>query len=436
MDASKTPDEMSSLLKRLFPICRSLTGNGVRETFSILSEYIPLTTEEVSSGTQAFDWTVPKEWNISDAYVKNSADKKVIDFAESNLHVVHYSTPVREAMSLKELKKHIHTLPETPDIIPYRTSYYTPAWGFCMRHTDFEKLADDTYEVVIDSTLQDGSLTYGELFIPGTSTDEIVLSTYICHPSLANDNLSGPVLLTFLAQSLLEKKSSLQYSYRFLFLPETIGSLVWLSRNQSRVDRIKHGLVVTCVGDDAPFTYKKSRIGNAAIDRIALRILRESGAPFSSLDFYPLGSDERQYCSPAFNLPFGSLMRTPYQKYPEYHTSADNLDLVSGKTIFETAEIYEKILTTLEHERPLTYCTVLGFGEPQLGKRGLYAAIGGSAHDDKTIQQSMMWILNLSDGTYSLQDISERTGISLSILIEAARTLQDHKLLTSIDAAR
>src|SRR3989344_3046118 len=309
--------EMGALLKRLFPICRSITGQGVRETLAILRELIPLQVREVPTGTKVFDWTVPKEWNILDAYIKDPSGRKIVDFKQNNLHIVGYSAPVRAKMPLAELKKRLYSLPDQPTRIPYRTSYYNPDWGFCISHEQLVSLKDGTYEVVIDSTHAAGSLTYGELLIRGRSADEVLISTYVCHPSMANDNVSGVILTTLLARSLMKEKG-LRYSYRFLFIPETIGAITWLSKNRARAKRIKHGLVATCLGDAGAFTYKKSRDGNAVIDAATMHVLACSDYPHRVVDFFPSGSDERQFSSPGFNLPVGSLMRSMYYTFDEY----------------------------------------------------------------------------------------------------------------------
>ena len=346
MNIPEIGNNMYELMVELFPICRSITGNGVRKSLQILKNHILLDILEVPSGTKVFDWTVPREWNINDAYIKNSKGEKIVDFKKSNLHVLNYSIPIHKKISLKELKLNLHSLPEHPDVIPYRTSYYKENWGFCITHNQLLQLENDEYEVFIDSTLQDGSLTYGEYLIRGKSEDEVLFSCYPCHPSMCNDNLSGVVLLTFLAKHL--KFFSLNYSYRFLFVPETIGTITWLSRNEHNVMKIKHGLVATCVGDPGISSYKKSRQGNAEIDQTVIEILKNSGADYKILDFYPTGSDERQFCSPGFNLPIGSLERTFAPDFPEYHTSADNTDFVQGEYLADTFSKYLKVIFKLE----------------------------------------------------------------------------------------
>ena len=318
--------EMYKLIADLYPICRSITGNGLRATLNLLRQHIPLEIHEVPTGTAVFDWTIPKEWNIRDAYVRNSRGEKVIDFQKSNLHVVNYSVPVKAKMSLAELKKHLFTLPDHPEWIPYRTTYYNESWGFCLSHKDLLQLEDGEYEVLIDSSLEPGNLSYGEYYIQGSTADEVLISCHTCHPSLCNDNLSGVALATFLAKHL--RHLSLRYSYRFIFIPGTIGSITWLSRNQNQIARIKHGLVLVDVGDAGKFTYKKSRRGDTEIDRAVVNVLKHSGGDYQVREFDPYGHDERQYCSPGINLAVGCFSRSPHGEFPEYHTSADNLDFV------------------------------------------------------------------------------------------------------------
>jgi len=417
-------EEMHRFIADLFPICRSITGDGVRETLRMVGSQIPLEIHEVPTGTQVFDWTIPKEWNIKDAYIKNSRGDRVVDFRRSNLHVMSYSVPVRARMSLEELKKHIYTLPEHPDWIPYRTSYYQERWGFCLSQNQLSAMPDEEYEVCIDSTLEPGHLTYGESVIEGDTTEEILLSCHVCHPSLCNDNLSGVALLAFLASHL--RTVPLRYTYRFLFIPGTIGSIAWLCVNEGKTERISHGLVAACVGDSGASTYKKSRRGNAEIDRVAAHVLRTSGKEYQIVDFFPYGYDERQYCSPGFNLPVGCLMRTPHGKYPEYHTSADNLEFVETESLEDSFMNYLRVIHVLEHNR--TYVNRLPKCEPQLGKRGLYSAVGGSA-DAATRQLAMLWVLNGADGDHTLLDIAERSGMKFENLQEAADLLVSHGLL-------
>lgn len=424
LNTASAGNEMYKLIERLFPICRSITGDGVRDTLRLVSEYIPVTVKEVPTGTTVFDWTVPKEWNIRDAWVKDSSGRKIIDFADSNLHVLGYSKSIHQQVSVDELKKHLFTLPEHPDWIPYRTSYYNETWGFCITQKQFNDLRDETYEVMIDSSLTDGHLTYGELFIKGKTEDEVLISCHICHPSLCNDNLSGVALSVFLARHL--SSLDLQYSYRFLFIPGTIGSIVWLCQNEENVHRIKHGLVVACVGDSGSFHYKKSRQGSAEVDRVVVNTLKHSGFGYRVIEFFPFGYDERQYCSPGINLPVGCLMRTPHGEYPEYHTSADNLSFIKPKDLEDSLSLYISVMVGLE--KNATYINQYPKCEPQLGKRGLYQAIGGS-YDSKSRQMAMLWVLNLSDGNNSLLDISERSNIGFALIQDTADILADHKLI-------
>lgn len=423
----KIGTEIYRLVSELYPLCRSITGSGVRETLSILQQHIPLDVCEVPSGTQVFDWVVPKEWNIRDAYVKNAKGEKIIDFAESNLHVLNYSIPVNKKVSLKELKEHLFSLPEYPDWIPYRTSYYRENWGFCISYNQFKDLQEDEYEVFIDSTLTNGNLTYGEFFVPGERKDEVLLSSHVCHPSLCNDNLSGVAVTTFLAKNL--KGLSLKYSYRFLFIPGTIGSITWLSLNEPTVSMIKHGLVAACLGDPGKFTYKKSRQGDAEIDRAVTHVLKTSGDDYEILDFTPFGYDERQYCSPGFNLPVGCLMRTPHGRYPEYHTSADNLEFVRPEYLSDSFAKMLSVVYILENNK--RFVNQNPKCEPQLGKRGLYEMIGGQK-EKKERELAMLWILNLSDGSNTLLDITDRSGLEFSVIKEVADTLVENDLLKEL----
>jgi aminopeptidase-like protein len=382
---------------------------------------------EVASGTNVFDWTIPKEWNIRDAYVKNTKGEKIIDFAKSNLHVVGYSVPVKKKLSLNELKEHLFTLPSNPDWVPYRTSYYKEIWGFCLSHKQFLGLEDQEYEVCIDSSLSEGYLSYGEYYLKGRISNEVLISCHTCHPSLCNDNLSGVALTTMLARYLTPL--SLRYSYRFLFIPGTIGSITWLSRNESLASRIKHGLVAACVGDSGELTYKKSRCADAEIDRAVCHVLKHSGQEYEVLDFSPYGYDERQYCSPAFNLSVGSLTRTPHGRFPQYHTSADNLDFVRPESLADSFSKYVSVLHVLEKNK--TYLNQNPKCEPQLGKRGLYREMGGRANAELE-ELALLWVLNLSDGNHSLLDISERARLAFDVIDRAADRLLEHGLIEEL----
>ncbi|MGB6744990.1 MAG: DUF4910 domain-containing protein [Terracidiphilus sp.] len=417
---------MHSLASDLYPICRSITGDGVRETLRQIQNVIPLRTYEVESGVRAFDWTIPLEWNIHGAYIRTPNGERVADFQQNNLHVLNYSVPVHARMPLDELRKHLYTLPEHPEWIPYRTSYYRPEWGFCMAHKDMLSLCEGEYEVCIDSTLTKGHLTYGECYLPGMSSQEILISVHVCHPSLANDNLSGLAVAAFLARHLSGR--NLRYSYRFLFVPGTIGAIAWLASNSETIGRIRHGLVLTCLGDTGGFHYKKSRRGDAEVDKVASHVLHHCGELSEVLKFSPYGYDERQYCSPGFNLPVGCLMRSVWETFPEYHTSADNLDFIRPNHLARSLSLCATIIGVLECNRHCLnqnpYC------EPQLGKRNLYRSLGGESIDTK--MSARLWVLSLSDGDHSLLDIAERAGLPFVAILEAAELLTESGLLISI----
>ncbi len=427
LDSDGVAREMYRCIEDLYPLCRSITGDGVRETLRRLRAHIPLEIHEVPSGTRVFDWTVPNEWNIADAYVRTPDGERVIDFRRSNLHVVNYSVPVHKRMSLGELKGHLFTLPDHPDWIPYRTSYYSETWGFCLSHRQFLELQDHEYEVCIDASLEPGHLTYGEYYLPGHTPEEVLLSCHVCHPSLCNDNLSGIAVATFLAKHL--GTISRRYSYRFLFIPGTIGSITWLALNESRTAGIRHGLVLACVGDAGHLTYKRSRRSNAEIDRAVTHVLRHRAADYEVLDFSPYGYDERQFCSPGFDLPVGCFMRTPYGCFPEYHTSADDLSLISPSRLVDSFATCLEVLDVLEQNR--TYLNQNAKCEPQLGKRGLYRAMGGYAQAGVS-ELATLWVLNLSDGRHTLLDIAERSGCAFDGISRAAHALVEHGLLREL----
>jgi aminopeptidase-like protein len=416
--------EILALAARIFPICRSITGDGVRQTLREIGAHIDLNIHEVATGTPVLDWTIPREWNIRDAWIKNERGEKIVDFKRSNLHVMSYSVPVQRRLSLAELKRHIYTLPDQPDLIPYRTSYYAENWAFCMPHRQFEALPDQTYEVFIDSSLEDGHLTYGEYLHKGETDDEFLLSAHVCHPSLANDNCSGIALLTHLARRLSGLRT--RYSYRFLFAPGTIGAITWLARNEDRVHRIKHGLVVSMLGDRGGPMFKKSRRGNSEIDRAMTHSLAHSGLSPVIEEFSPYGYDERQYCSPGFNLPVAMFSRSKFGAIPEYHTSADNLDFIHADALAESYRLINETIGAIEGNG--TYLNTHPKGEPQLGKRGLYGAIGGDK-DAAAANMAMLWILNQSDGTNSLLDIAERAKLPFAVIQRTAKLLADHGLL-------
>jgi aminopeptidase-like protein len=408
-----------------YPLPRSLTGDGVRQTLALLAERVPLEVHEVPTGTPVLDWTVPKEWNVREAWLQDPFGHRVADFAKHNLHLLGYSVPVQRKVPLAELKDHLFSLPDHPDLIPYRTAYYAENWGFCLPHRQLEALPEGEYEVHIDTTLEEGSLTYGEIFLPGETEEEVLLSCHICHPSLANDNLSALAVCTWLAEMLGGVKHR-RFGYRFLFAPGTLGAITWLARNEDAARRVRHGLVAANLGDGGEFHYKKSRQGDATIDRVAIAALRDLGREPKVRDFIPFGYDERQYCSPGFNLPVGSLTRTPWGRYPQYHTSADNLDFIQPRALGESLRAYLEVISVLEVDR--AYRNLNPKGEPQLGRRGLYRAIGGG-EEGRAREMALLWLLNLSDGEHTLLDISERSGIPFRKLEDGAAALLEAGLL-------
>jgi aminopeptidase-like protein len=421
--------ELHAWIADLYPICRSITGDGVRETLRRLDRLLPLRVREVPSGTRVLDWTVPPEWNLRDAWIETSRGERIVDIRHSTLHVVGYSCPVRARLSLAELRPHLFSLPQHPDWIPYRTSYYAEGWGFCLSERQLQALPEDQYEVCIDASLEPGSLTYGECELPGETEDEILVSAHICHPSLCNDNLSGTVVAAFLGRRLAAQPR--RYTYRLLFIPGTIGSITWLALNESRLSRIAHGLVLTCLGDPGPPTYKRSRRGRAPIDRAATHVLASRG-DHQVLDFSPWGYDERQFCSPGFDLPVGCLMRTPHGQFPQYHTSADNLDFVQPGALEDSLELSAAILNAVEQDR--IFVNQHPKGEPQLGRRGLYPPSGGGLPGME--QLALLWVLNLSDGRHSLLDIAERSRLPFDVVRRAAGVLADHDLLREAKSRR
>jgi aminopeptidase-like protein len=428
LDVDALGREMYALVEELYPIDRSLTGDGVRQTLARIAKEIPLQVHEVPSGTQVFDWTVPREWNVREAWIQGPDGAKVVDFRRSNLHLLGYSTPVQTRLSLAELRPHLFTLPEHPDWIPYRTSYYREAWGFCLPHRQLEALPEGEYEVKIDATLADGSLSYGECFLPGGEEREVLISCHVCHPSLANDNLSGIAVATLLAREL--KALPRRYSYRFLFAPGTIGAITWLARNEDTAHRIAHGLVAANLGDPGDFHYKKTRQGDAEIDRAVVQALGDLDHELTVEDFVPFGYDERQYASPGFNLAVGSLTRTPYGRYPQYHTSADDLTLVTPAALAGSLRAYLEVVALLEANR--RYRNRNPKCEPQLGRRGLYRSIGG---DDQGRQRelALLWVLNLSDRHHTLLDIAERARMPFAQIEEAAVALLAVDLLEPVE---
>lgn len=420
-------DSLHRFAAELYPICRSITGDGIHRTLELISARIPLKLTKVASGTQVFDWTVPKEWNIQSAYINGPDGERVVDFRDHNLHVLNYSTPIDATLSLEQLRPHLFSLPDHPDWIPYRTSYYQENWGFCLPHKQLVSLKEGNYQVKIDSTLADGNLTYGELLLPGESAEEVLFSCHACHPSLANDNLSGITVATHLAEFLSAHK--LRYSYRFLFLPGTIGAIAWLAQNQKNTNRVRAGIVLTCIGDESGFHYKKSRRGHAEIDRAVANVLSYSGENSELLNFSPDGYDERQYGSPGFNLPVGCLMRSVWGKFPQYHTSADNLSFIKSAQLARSLRVLVGVVDVLEGNR--LYKNLSPFCEPQLGKRNLYRS--GDGNLTAAQMSARLWTLNLSSGENSLLDVAERSGLPFAAIREAADILETAGLLAPVD---
>ncbi len=418
--------QLHSFVARLFPWCRSITGRGLRDSLSALKDFVPVELHEVPSGTQVLDWTVPVEWNIQDAWIDDAQGTRIVDFQKNNLHVVNYSAPVRATLTLAELKSHLYSIPEHPEWIPYRTSYYRESWGFCLSHRQLQSLPEGEYNVCINSTLKPGHLTFAEFKIEGQTPDEFVFSTHSCHPSLANDNLSGMVVAARLAQLLCGRR--LRNTYRFLWAPGTIGAISWLAANRNALENIRGGLVLSCLGDTGAFHYKRSRRETALIDSVVEHVLSESAPGHSVEAFEPTGYDERQFCSPGFDLPFGRLCRTPNGHYPQYHTSADNLEFVKPESLALSLELLLRIVETWEGNR--VFRNLAPYGEPQLGKRGLYRPMGGvNGNVDET---ALLWVLNLADGTRSLLDIARRSQLPFSTISTATARLETAGLLAEI----
>jgi aminopeptidase-like protein len=421
--ASETGAQLHAFASELYPVCRSITGAGTRATLDAIARIVPLERVEVPTGTKVFDWDVPREWNIRDAWIKNAAGEKVVDFQRHNLHVMSYSTPVRARMGLAELRPHLFSLPEQPTWIPYRTSYYRDNWGFCLAHETLQALPEGEYEVCIDSTLEPGALSFGQAVLPGDSSQEILIWTHVCHPSLANDNLSAIAVAAHLARSLSERPRA--YTYRFVFAPTTIGAITWLALNEANVGRIKHGLVLASLGDRGSFVYKRSRRGDAEVDRVVAHVIGTEG---SVEDFSPYGYDERQFCSPGFDLPVGRFSRTPNGRYPEYHSSADNLDFITAESLGASLQACERICSVLEGN--LRYRNLLPKCEPRLGPRGLYRNATG--RNPSEFEHALLWVLNQSDGTRDLLSIAQRSRLDFAVIAGAATAARDAGLLEAV----
>ena len=425
-------EQMLALAAEMFPWHRSITGSGLRQTLGRIAQEIPLSVHEVPSGTAAFDFEIPLEWSIRDAYIADSTGQHVIDYRASNLHVVNNSQGVRRAMTWNELQPHLHSLPENPAWIPYRTAYFREEWGFCLAHHEREKIAargnEQRYEVRIDAEHRPGSLTYGECFLPGETEEEVLLHAHTCHPSLANDNLSGIVVAVALAQA-LSRWPRRRYGYRFVFAPATIGAIAWLSRNAETLPRIRHGLVLALLGDSRPLTYKRSQQHSATIDWAFIRALSELCPERRILDFEPWGYDERQYCSPGIDLPMGRLSRSTEGEYAEYHSSADNLSLLTAASLAAALACLLKTMQLLEDD--VVYQNTAPRAEPQLGRRGLYSGFGATGVDP-ALQRALLWVLNQSQGTRGLNEISQRSGITIELVRQASELLVKHDLLRRI----
>ena len=417
------PTELMGLAAELYPIHRSQTGDGVRDTLARIGSYIPIDVHEVPTGTEVFDWVIPKEWNIASARITGPDGRIVADSDELNLHVVSNSVPVDITMSLEELRPHLHSVPEMPDAIPYRSSFFEETWGFCLADRTLQSLEEGDYHVRIDASLDTGSLTYGECFVPGASNSEILLSTHTCHPSLGNDNVSGLVVATAVGAAIASRPDR-RVGVRILFAPGTIGSITWMAHNQDRMDDIVAGMTLNCLGDRAPIQYKKTVFGDRLTDKVAELIVGTRGGDL--IDFYPFGYDERQYNAPGFRLPMGSLMRSQHGAYAEYHTSADDLSYIDGDQLAASVETVLEFVDTIESNA--TFINLQPHGEPQLGRRGLYGSVGRAPVPEQATY-TLFWVLNLSDGDHDLIDIALRSGMDLPIIVHAASELEAVGLL-------
>ena len=425
-DKDAVGNAMHALMQRMYPICRSITGEGLRSTLEILKEELPLECHHVASGTRTYDWTINDEWNVRDAYIADKDGRRVVDFREHNLHLVGYSIPVQATMTLEQLRPHLHTLPAHPEWIPFRTSFYSRTWGFCLSHKQLESMDEGPYEVVIDTTISRGAMNYGEVFFPGESREEVMFTAHVCHPSMANDNLTGIAVASELART-VQSLPRRHFSYRFLFAPGTIGSIAWLSRNASTLGNIRHGLVLTGLGGPGALVFKQTRTGSRDIDKVASHVVSRRGGEVRA--YSPYGYDERQFNAIGFDLPFGRLSRTPHSEYPEYHTSADDLDYVKPSELADSYVAALEIIDTLESS--VRYRNLRPYGEPQLGKRGLYPPMGGQAASEAVM--AMLWILAFCDGTSSLLDIASRSQTDFAVIRRAADDLAGAGLIEPVE---
>ena len=441
MSGAVTGAALHAHCRALFPICRSITGPGLRQTLAYLAERIPLAVTEVPTGTRVLDWEVPREWRPRAGWIRTLDGRTVVDFADHSLHLVQYSRGVDGVLPMAELRPRLHSLPDQPELIPYRTAYYNESWGFCLPHRVLEGMTEDAYRVHIDAELVAGSLSLGECLLSGESAEEVLVSVHCCHPSLANDNLSSIAVALELARALAARPRRM--TWRFLFIPGTIGSIAWLALHREELRRIRHGMVLSCLGDGGPLTWKRSRRGDTATDRIAEHVLRHEDAGNRILPFIPYGYDERQYNSPGFDLPVGALMRSPNGTFPEYHTSADNLDFVRPEHLARSYAALEHIAEVIEgNEVLLSTCP---YGEPQLGKRGLYAPVGDGSPSGRSgdpalaargfDQMTLLWALNLADGRHSLLDMAERAQVPFREMRAAAEAAMRAGLLVPADPA-
>jgi aminopeptidase-like protein len=425
--ARGTGADMHRFCAELYPLLRSITGQGVRDTLAGIARHIPLTVTEVPSGTAVFDWTVPPEWTVREAWIKDPGGNKIVDVARHTLHLVNYSAPFKGRLPLAELRQRLFSLPDRPDWIPYRTQYFKEDWGFCLSDRQLQSLPEGEYEVCVDTTLAPGSLTFGECILPGKSSEEVLISAHVCHPSLANDNLSGIAVATFLARALADIER--HYTYRFVFAPSTIGVITWLAQREEVTSRIRHGLVISGVGDPGAYNYKRSRRGDAEIDLIMDYVLAQSGVEHSVNPFIPYGYDERQYCSPGFNLPVGCFSRSTYGSYPQYHTSADNLDLVRPECLEQSLQLLLTGISIAERDRRLR--SLNPKCEPQLGRRGLYSLIGGHNEAQK-LQLALLWVLNKSDGLNTLLEIAKEAALPFDLIHTASVALAHADLVAEM----